>query len=71
MPKIYCAAVECEWNKDGKCKAQTVALSANSIMTMWDGRQDFNTCKTFQKSQRATDMEKQFTEYMKGVVKHE
>lgn len=57
MPKIFCAAMDCEFNgDDGKCHAKEVALSDHSIMTLWEGRQRFQKCKTYQKSREATEM---------------
>ena len=56
--KVYCAAMDCEYNSDkGICTAKKIELSANSVMTVWDGRQEFNKCKTFQKSQEAIEIE--------------
>ena len=58
MPKIFCAAIDCEFNgDDGKCHAKDVALSDASIMTLWEGRQRYQKCKTFQKSRAAAEME--------------
>lgn len=58
MPKIFCAAIDCEFNgDDGKCHAKEIALSDHSIMTLWEGRQRFQKCKTYQKSREATEME--------------
>ena len=58
MPKIFCAAMDCEFNgDDGKCHAKEIALSDHSIMTLWEGRQRYQKCKTYQKSQAATEME--------------
>ena len=58
MPKIFCAAIDCEFNgDDGKCHAKKVALSDHSIMTLWEGRQRYQKCKTYQKSKAATEME--------------
>lgn len=49
--KIYCAAVDCEFNGDkGLCKSPKVCLSNHSVMTVWDGRQRFQRCKTWQES---------------------
>lgn len=64
--KIYCAAVDCEFcNDKGRCTAKEVALSWNSVVTMNDGRQTFNTCRTFQKSQQAAYLEKVFMAQMR------
>ena len=58
MPKIFCAAMDCEFNgDDGKCHAKEVALSDHSIMTLWEGRQRYQKCKTFQKSRMAMEFE--------------
>ena len=64
MPKVICAAIDCEFNVDGKCHAKTICLSANSVMTMWEGRQEFNKCKTFQKSQQAKQIEEQIKPFL-------
>lgn len=59
MPTVYCSAMDCEFNgNDGKCTAKTVALSYHNIMTAFDGRQVFAKCKTWQKSQAASDYKK-------------
>lgn len=66
--KIYCAAVDCEFcNDKGVCTAKKVALSWNSVVTMNDGRQTFNTCRTFQKSEHAAAIEKEFAEFVKKL----
>lgn len=66
MPKVYCATVECEFNNDGKCKANKVALSWHSVMTLWDGRQEFCKCKTFQESQESIELKKELEQWLKG-----
>lgn len=63
--KIYCAAMDCEFcNEKGVCTAKSIALSAASVMTVYDGRQEFNKCKTFQKSQHAIEIEKWFKNHV-------
>ena len=58
MPKVYCAAIDCAFNNDGRCRAKEIELSDHSIMTMWQWRQRFNRCKTFEESQLSKDMRK-------------
>lgn len=48
MPKIYCADLICKYNKNKKCSAKEVNLSASSIITLHNGRQEFNTCRTIE-----------------------
>lgn len=55
MPKIYCADTLCKFNNDkGVCTAKKVALAWHSVMTVWDGRQEFSRCKT--RENREIDM---------------
>lgn len=64
--KIYCAAIDCKYNNDKNvCTAKSINLSANSVMTVWEGRQEFNTCRTFEKSQFAKDVEEKCAELYK------
>ena len=64
--KIFCAAIDCKYNSDKYiCTAKTISLSANSVLTVWDGRQEFNTCKTFEKSQFAKDIDEKLAEHYK------
>lgn len=68
MPKVYCAAMDCEFNgDDGKCHAKSIALSANSVMTVWEGRQEFNKRKTYQESQASKDIKAVLEEYEKHI----
>ena len=63
MTKIYCADPSCEFcNDKGVCTAKNVSLSWQSIMTLWEGRQEFHRCKTYQKSKRSVELEQQFKE---------
>ena len=75
MPKIYCADTSCEFCSDkGVCTAKKVSLSWHSVMTLWDGRQEFNRCKTYQKSKLSTELEQRFKEIsqkMKGESANE
>ena len=49
--KVYCANDWCKFNKDDVCTAKEISLSFNSVMTYWDGRQQFNKCKTYEESE--------------------
>ena len=60
MPKVYCAALDCAFvSEDGKCHAKSISLSDHSVVTMWEGRQRFNRCKTWQESEHAKELRKQ------------
>lgn len=65
MTKIYCADVSCEFNNDkGVCSQKTVCLGWSSVMTVWDGRQEFHRCKSYQKSKQSIEIESQMRKYM-------
>ena len=49
---VYCAAVECKNHSDtNRCTAKKITLSSHSIMTLWDGRQEFLKCKQYEMSE--------------------
>ncbi len=62
MPAIHCADVGCAYNKKDKCTAKKVFMSWHSIMTAYDGRQEFHRCGTREKS----DMEKRMEVFFNG-----
>lgn len=46
MPDVKCADDGCRFNDGtGRCTADKIALSWHSIVTVWDGRQEFHRCK--------------------------
>ena len=50
---IHCAALDCEYNNDNyECIAPEINLSDHYIMTVWEGRQHFNRCKTYNESRQ-------------------
>lgn len=68
MTKVYCADIDCKFNKDGICKQNKIALAWNSVVTVHDGRQDYNKCKSHEKSQRAIEIEKFYEEQIRGKL---
>lgn len=61
---VYCAAIECVNNHNAKCLAKKINLSSHSVMTVWDGRQDFLKCKSYEKSEEAKRFEKWALQYI-------
>lgn len=45
MPKVYCADDGCMYNDDNLCRAKKINLAWHSVVTVWDGRQEFHKCK--------------------------
>ena len=59
MTKIYCADVTCKFNDiNGLCTLKKIALSFHSVNTLWEGRQEYHRCKTYQKSENIGQFEK-------------
>ena len=65
MTKIRCAENRCKYNKENICTAKEINLSANSIMTLWEGRREFNTCNTFEESEESKEMRKAIEKFFK------
>ena len=45
MPKVWCADDGCRFNDRNLCRAKQIKLSWHSVVTVWDGRQEFHKCK--------------------------
>lgn len=70
MPKIHCATIECKYYKDNNtCGAKEISLSDHSIMTVYDGRQHFHRCKTFEESEEARRI-REFIEQAEALQKN-
>lgn len=50
MTKIYCGCIKCKYNTKGICKAKEISLTHDSILTVYQGRREFNTCKMEEES---------------------
>lgn len=65
MSKIYCADVGCAFNNDkGVCTAKKVALSWHSVMTVWEGLQEYQRCKTREISKEHRELEKRMEAFI-------
>ena len=65
--KVVCATLECKWNDDGVCELKKIELQWNSVVTLWDGRQEFNRCKMYEESDDAKRIREKW-EKMNGRV---
>lgn len=51
---VYCADSSCKYNSDkNRCTAKQVTLSWHSVMTVWNGRQEFLQCRSYEMSDEA------------------
>lgn len=49
---VYCAALECKYHSDtNRCTAKKITLSSHSVMTVWNGRQEYLKCKQYEMSE--------------------
>lgn len=63
--KIYCAASDCKFcNEKGVCTEKTVFLSWHSVMTKYEGRQEFNRCKSYEMSDEAKEILERLQKYL-------
>lgn len=72
MTKVKCADLSCKYNNGiDTCKAKEISLSWSSVMTVWDGRQEFLRCKVYEKSDEFLAMQAKVAEIVKqgkGIV---
>ena len=58
MTKVYCADVSCKYcNDDGVCTQKRIGLAWMSVMTVNDGRQEYNRCRMYHKSEIMSKIE--------------
>lgn len=63
--KIHCAASECKFcNEKGLCTAKEISLSWHSVMTKYEGRQEFNHCKSYEMSDEAREITERLQKYL-------
>ena len=58
MTKIHCADISCAFcNDKGICTQKNIGLAWMSVMTVNDGRQEYNRCRMYQKSETMIEIE--------------
>lgn len=63
--KIYCAASDCKFcNEKGVCTEKSVCLSWHSVMTKYEGRQEYNRCKSYEMSDEAREITERLQKYL-------
>lgn len=63
MPKVWCASIECKYNKGNRCYAKSINLSDGHINTVHQGYKHIHECRTYEMSDRAKTLEKTLKEY--------
>ena len=56
MPKVFCASIECVYNKGNQCKAAGINLSDGHVHTVHQGYLQIWKCRTFSMSKEAKEM---------------
>ena len=65
---VYCGSIECKYNSStNRCTAKKIVLSSHSILTVWDGRQDFWRCGNYEMSEESRAIEKALKQMMGEV----
>lgn len=65
MPKVWCAAIECANNKNNRCTAAEINLSAGHIHTVHQGFKQVWECKLYNMSQESKQIEEKIKEWLK------
>ena len=63
MPKVWCAAIECEHNKNNQCKAKEINLSNGNVHTVHQGFMHIWQCRAFEMSEQAKQFRKELDKY--------
>ncbi len=62
---VYCAAFDCKYNgRTNRCTAKRITLSWHSVMTVWEGRQEFWRCKNYEVSDEAKRLQETIKQMM-------
>ena len=65
MTKVYCADTSCEFcNDNGVCTQKKIALAWTSVRTVYDGRQEYNRCRMYSKSETAKQIEESLKPFL-------
>ena len=63
MPKVICGNSLCKYNNDkGVCTAKKIGLSHHYVTTVWEGKQEYLSCKAYEKSDMIAEIENRFKE---------
>lgn len=61
MAKVWCATIECKYNKKNQCKAKEINISDGHIHTVHQGYKQIWVCRNFTISESAMELEKFLT----------
>lgn len=56
MPKVWCATIECENNKNNRCTAKEICLSDGHIHTVHQGFKQVWFCRKYNTSNEAKEL---------------
>lgn len=57
MAKVWCATIECKYNKKNQCKAKEINISDGHIHTVHQGYKQIWLCRSFGMSESAKEIE--------------
>lgn len=64
MPTVWCAAIECEHNKENQCTAPEVNLTHGHAHTKYQGVMEYWTCKMFKESAEAAELREMLAKFL-------
>lgn len=69
MAKVWCAEIECEYNRENICRAKEINISAGHLHTKHQGFIHHWECRTFKMSEEAAELFGMFKAYFDGMDK--
>lgn len=67
MTKVWCAETECKLQKNNRCTAKEINLSAGHIHTMHQGFMHHWECRMFEQSEDAKELFGMLKSYFDGM----
>ena len=64
MSKVWCASIECKYNKKNQCKAKEISLSDGHVHTVHQGFLQIWKCRAFEESERTKQMSADIAKYL-------
>ena len=58
MAKVWCGAIDCEHNKNNKCRLKEINLVNGIVSTMWQGSMQYWKCRNFEESKASKEIRK-------------
>lgn len=64
MTKIHCGCIKCKYNKEGICTSKEISLAHNSVLTVYEGRKEYNSCNNKEDSAEYLELQEKMRAFL-------